>query len=116
RRPVRPPKRPVRRAPSRHAAIIASPTGTTGRPRLMVWTHRHLAITAEVYRGEVALGPGDVFLGLMPAYSSGALYALTRQLTAGAALLCPRELEPSAIVDMIGAYGVASYVGYLAVI
>jgi len=114
--PVRAANRPVRPAQSRDAAIIASTTGTTGRPRLMVWTHRHLAITAEVYRGEVALGPGDVFLGLMPAYSSGALYALTRQLTAGAALLCPRELEPSAIVDMIGDYGVTSYVGYLAVI
>src|SRR5205807_9302293 len=73
-RPVRPSSRPVKQASNQDAAIIANTTGTTGRPRLMAWTHRHLAIAADRFDGDLATRPDDVFLGLVPLYLSGAIY------------------------------------------
>jgi long-chain acyl-CoA synthetase len=83
-------------------AVILYTSGTTGKPKGAELTHGNLARNAEVMRGLVSLGSGDVVLGALPLFHSfGQTCGLNTAVLAGACLALLPRFVPGDVLDVI---------------
>ncbi|MGD8207280.1 MAG: long-chain fatty acid--CoA ligase [Thiohalocapsa sp.] len=109
--PAQPPT--VARDPERDAAVILYTSGTTGRPKGAVLTHRNLASNADAVREALGLQPEtDRFLVVLPMFHAfaGTVGILT-PLLAGAALVPVAGFDPQAISAAIEAHRATIFLG-----
>ena len=75
-------------------AMIAYTSGTTGRPKGVLLTHRNMISTAESYISAERVERGDNWLAFLPmAWVGDAMYSLAVALVAGATVNCPESPE-----------------------
>jgi long-chain acyl-CoA synthetase len=75
-------------------AMIAYTSGTTGRPKGALLTHRNLIATAENYTNAERVDRGDNWLAFLPmAWVGDAVYSLAVAIVAGATVNCPESPE-----------------------
>ncbi|MGE0426242.1 MAG: AMP-binding protein, partial [Reyranellaceae bacterium] len=75
-------------------AMIAYTSGTTGRPKGALLTHRNLISTAESYITAERVERGDNWLAFLPmAWVGDAVYSLAVSIAAGATVNCPESPE-----------------------
>ena len=75
-------------------AMIAYTSGTTGRPKGALLTHRNMVGTAENYIKAERVERGDNWLAFLPmAWVGDAMYSLAVALVAGATVNCPESPE-----------------------
>lgn len=75
-------------------AMIAYTSGTTGRPKGALLTHRNMIGTAESYTKGERVERGDNWLAFLPmAWVGDAIYSLAVSLVAGATVNCPESPE-----------------------
>lgn len=75
-------------------AMIAYTSGTTGRPKGALLTHRNMIATAENYIKVERVERGDNWLAFLPmAWVGDAVYSLAVALVAGATINCPESPE-----------------------
>jgi long-chain acyl-CoA synthetase len=83
-------------------ALLTYTSGTTGRPKGAMNTHRNLVFNSEVYRTWMRLGPGDVILGAAPLFHITGLVAhLGVAFLAGLPLVLFHRFEPGEALRMI---------------
>src|SRR3954468_7801719 len=89
-------------------AILATTSGTTGRPKATMHFHRDiLAIADSFSKYVVKPGPDDVFTGTPPlAFTYGLGGLLVFPLRVGAATLLIERATPDELADHIAAHGV----------
>jgi long-chain acyl-CoA synthetase len=89
-------------------AVIAYTSGTTGRPKGALLSHRNLIATAENYVSVESIRRGDNWLSYLPmAWVGDLMFSLTTAIVAGVTVNCPegpetvqrdlRELGPHAL-------------------
>ena len=75
-------------------AMIAYTSGTTGRPKGALLTHRNMVSTAENYIKGERVERGDNWLAFLPmAWVGDAIYSLAVAIVAGATINCPESPE-----------------------
>lgn len=75
-------------------AMIAYTSGTTGRPKGALLTHRNMIGTAENYTKAESVQRGDNWLAFLPmAWVGDAMYSLAVATVAGATVNCPESPE-----------------------
>lgn len=90
-------------------ALIAYTSGTTGRPKGVLLSHRNMIATAEAYAEAEDIRSGDNWLSYLPmAWVGDAMYSLATALVAGVTINTPespetvqrdlRELAPTGIL------------------
>jgi fatty-acyl-CoA synthase len=86
-------------------------SGTTGKPKGVMYTHRSVYLNALCNLLEIAMRPDSVYLWTLPMFHcSGWCY--TWAVTAlGATHVCLRKLGPAAVVGAIQGYGVTHLCG-----
>jgi fatty-acyl-CoA synthase len=86
-------------------------SGTTGKPKGVMYTHRSVYLNALCNLLEMSMRPDSVYLWTLPMFHcSGWCY--TWAVTAlGATHVCLRKLSPQAIVEAIETYGVTHLCG-----
>lgn len=94
-------------------AVILYTSGTTGRPKGAVLTHRSMLASA---RGQVANYPGlcadDVYLGVMPLnHVGGITCTVTSAVLTGAKVVLQQAFSPSGALVAVGAHGVTLFAG-----
>lgn len=80
------PEGPPRGHRSRHARVVLATSGTTGEPRLVGITERHLAAHAEAAAARIQSGPDADWLCVLPLWHVGGVALVDRCLRSGAAL------------------------------
>ncbi len=105
--------RPLGGRPARAGAIaqVLYTSGTTGRPRGVLITHRQIAFNAAATATVCALGPGDRVLGLLPLFHTGGLNCLaTPVLAAGGAVVTMARFDAAAAVARCAADGITALI------
>ncbi len=75
-------------------AMIAYTSGTTGKPKGVLLTHRNMIGTAESYVSAERVERGDNWLAFLPmAWVGDAMYSLAVAIVAGATVNCPESPE-----------------------
>ena len=83
-------------------ALLTYTSGTTGRPKGAMNTHRNLVFNSEVYRTWMQLGDGDVILGAAPLFHITGLVAhLTVSFLTGCPLVLFYRFEPALAARMV---------------
>jgi len=85
------------------AAAMCYTSGTTGRPKGVVYSHRALVLhsMASAMAGSFAIGPADVVLTLVPMFHANAWGLPYTAALTGAALVFPgRHLEPASLLEL----------------
>jgi len=96
--PLRLPPRPG----SDDVAVILYTSGTTGRPKGVMLTHRNLASDVEGISEHIKPTEAHVFLGVLPQFHSFGLTALTLwPLTKGSKVVYTARFNPRKIVQLI---------------
>jgi long-chain acyl-CoA synthetase len=86
--------RELARGAADDVAMIAYTSGTTGRPKGALLTHRNMIGTAESYTKGERVERGDNWLAFLPmAWVGDAIYSLAVALVAGATVNCPENPE-----------------------
>jgi long-chain acyl-CoA synthetase len=82
-------------------ALITYTSGTTGRPKGALNTHRNVVFNAEVYRTWMQLGDGDVVLGAAPLFHiTGLIGHVAVAFLAGLPLVLFHRFEPGDALRM----------------
>ena len=93
-------------------AFVLHTSGTTGRPKGVVHTHANLIAVSDASVVSYEMGPGSVFLAVMPLYHcTGIGTILGPTLKAGGELLLREEWDPVAALDDVEAHGVTVFSG-----
>ena len=75
-------------------AMISYTSGTTGRPKGVLLSHRNIVGTAENYTKEERVDRGDNWLAFLPmAWVGDAIFSLGVAIVAGATINCPESPE-----------------------
>jgi len=85
------------------AAAMCYTSGTTGRPKGVVYSHRALVLhsMATAMAGSFAIGPADVVLALVPMFHANGWGLPYTAALAGAALVFPGwQLEPASLLEL----------------
>jgi malonyl-CoA/methylmalonyl-CoA synthetase len=89
---------PVARGPEDIAAILYT-SGTTGRPKGAMLSHRALASNAGVLAREWRFTPADVLIHALPVFHTHGLFVATNTaLVAGASLIFQNRFDAGAVV------------------
>ena len=102
----------ARRRPGFSAAQVLYTSGTTGRPKGAVLTHRGLTNNARIAFETAGIGPGDVEINPMPMFHVGgcALFTLGPVQATVTQVLMPR-FSPALELELIEAYRVTVLCG-----
>ena len=93
-------------------AWLAYTSGTTGKPKGAILTHRNLLWTADVTAPTVGFHPQDVILCPIPLFHLFALGACFLEiLTVGATTVIHDRFSPEGVLDGIGRHRVTIYPG-----
>ena len=100
---VQPASGPAPAAPEDTAQLIYT-SGTTGNPKGVILTHRNLiANLTQINRAVPIITPGFNFLSLLPlSHMFEQMGGFFTPLYRGAAIVYPRTLKPSAIMEALG--------------
>jgi long-chain acyl-CoA synthetase len=83
-------------------AVITYTSGTTGKPKGAMNTHRNVFTGGEIYRQLFGLGPADAVLGVAPLFHvTGLSGHIAAAIVAGAPLILSYRFDVGAITDMI---------------
>jgi malonyl-CoA/methylmalonyl-CoA synthetase len=83
-------------------AVIVYTSGTTGRSKGAMVTHRNLTSNAAALAEAWRIGPGDVLLHALPIFHVHGLFVgIHPLLLAGARILFLRRFEPGAVLDAL---------------
>jgi len=96
-------REPFAQAGSDHSLVLVYTSGTTGRPKGAVLTHRQMFWASATMAASHDYKQGDVNLVPTPLFHVGGLSFATLFVHMGATLLLPRAWEPGAILDLIAA-------------
>lgn len=88
--------------PAKQVAILIYTTGTTGRPKGVMLSHRNLMFVAVRGKRVGNFGPADVGLCLMPIAHSYGFSGMTAAIFAGARLIIMPRLDLEKVLDLIG--------------
>jgi long-chain acyl-CoA synthetase len=90
-------------------AVLLYTSGTSGRPRAVMLTHRALLanVTHLADLGAGRMGPEDVVLGVLPLFHAFGLNAVLGWACAtGAALVLAQRFDPAGTIELIREHGV----------
>lgn len=83
-------------------AILVYTSGTTGKPKGAVSTHRNMVFNAQTYRDWIGLSDADVILGLAPLFHiTGLIGHIMIALLLPAPLVLAHRFHPEAMLDAI---------------
>jgi long-chain acyl-CoA synthetase len=98
----------VRLAPDREAWLFYT-SGTTGRPKGAVLTHRNLLFSCHCYYADIdALGPEDAILHAAPLTHGSGLYALAHVARGSNNVILAGAFEPEQVLGSFARLGNAS--------
>ena len=81
-------------------------SGTTGRPKGVILSHRNVATHARAAMRELAIGPADVWGHIAPLFHLADAWATFAVTLAGGSHCCLARFEPSAALDLMRREGV----------
>lgn len=107
---------PVHRPEGEDVAVITYTSGTTGKPKGAMNTHRNVATGGQIYCEWFGLDSSDVILGVAPLFHvTGLTGHIAAALTAGAPLVLAHRFHLDVMVDMIRRHRPTFTVGALTV-
>jgi long-chain acyl-CoA synthetase len=110
-RDAQPAVRPVYEAQPNDVVLQLYTSGTTGRPKGAMLTHRNLTISAETSErqdiGWMRWSPGDTSLVAMPVAHIGGTGWGLRSLLAGARGVVVREFDPHQVLEIFAREGIS---------
>jgi fatty-acyl-CoA synthase len=86
-------------------------SGTTGKPKAAVYTHRGAYLNALSVALELRLGPDSVYLWTLPMFHCNGWCYTWGATAAGATHVTLRKLDPPAVWDLIDREGVTHFCG-----
>ena len=86
--------------------VVFTTSGTTGKPKMVVHTHRSIATHAHDAAAGFAMSSADVVLAAMPLCGTFGLTTLTSALAADAAIVMPHRFDPADVAAAIVDHGV----------
>lgn len=93
-------------------AVILYTSGTTGRPKGAVLTHRSILSSAEAQAERTAAGPADVMLNVMPLNHVGGLTcSVATMLTAQGTIVMPPAYSPAGALRSLHSDRVTIFAG-----
>lgn len=99
---ARPARAPIVPREGGDLAALLYTSGTTGRPKGAMLTHRNLASNATVLVGAWEFGEGDVLLHALPIFHVHGLFVATHcALLSGAPILFEPRFEPLRALDLL---------------
>lgn len=94
------------------AAVILYTSGTTGRPKGAVLTHRSIVGSAQAQADRTAVGPDDVMLAVMPLNHVGGLTCtLTTMMIAAGTVVMPPGYSPGGALRDLHEHRVTIFAG-----
>lgn len=97
-------------------AVITYTSGTTGKPKGAMNTHRNVVIGGDAYCRWFGLDEGDVILGIAPLFHvTGLTGHIAAALSAGAPLVLSNRFQVDLVLDMIRRHRPTFTVGALTV-
>ncbi|MGH9542054.1 MAG: class I adenylate-forming enzyme family protein [Terriglobales bacterium] len=98
--------------PAERVAAVLYTSGTTGRPRGVMLTHRGLLFAARAAAEIRAFTPADRLLGVLPmTHSSGVSLVLLAALTGGAAVHLSHRFDPVSLLRALEEQGLTVFIG-----
>ncbi|WP_064689575.1 AMP-binding protein [Rhodococcus qingshengii] len=83
-------------------AVLMYTSGTTGRPKGAMITHRSFAFASQTYRDWIGIGPKDRILGVAPLFHiTGLVGHVGAGLLSGSAIILNHRFESSVLLDLI---------------
>ncbi|WP_064688465.1 class I adenylate-forming enzyme family protein [Rhodococcus qingshengii] len=83
-------------------AMLVYTSGTTGKPKGAMISHRSFTFSSQTYRDWIGLGPNDRILGVAPLFHiTGLIGHLGVGLLTGAAIVLNHRFEPSVLLDLV---------------
>jgi len=85
----------------RDLAMIVYTSGTTGRPKGAMHSHRsvHSALVSNI--ACLGIAPADIFSGVLPLFHCAQFALATGALAAGASMVLQRGFDPTALLDAL---------------
>jgi long-chain acyl-CoA synthetase len=97
-------------------AVITYTSGTTGKPKGAINTHRNVTTGGDAYRRWFGLGEHDVILGIAPLFHvTGLSGHIAAALSAGAPLVLCHRFHPEVVIETIRRHRPTFTVGALTV-
>jgi fatty-acyl-CoA synthase len=84
-------------------------SGTTGRPKGVMYSHRGGTLNAMGQIMQTGLGPGTVYLWTLPMFHCNGWCFPWAVTAAGGAHLCMRRFEPAAVVRLVAEHAVTHF-------
>jgi long-chain acyl-CoA synthetase len=85
----------------RDLAMIVYTSGTTGRPKGAMHSHRSVYSALVSNIASLGVRPTDIFSGILPLFHCAQFALAASALTAGAGMTLQRGFDPSAVVDVL---------------
>jgi len=93
-------------------AVVLYTSGTSGKPKGVMLTHRNLLSNVAQIHEHIAIKPSDVFFGVLPQFHSFGITALTLlPLLSGSKVVYAARFMPKRVVGGIEKQGATVYVG-----